>query len=164
MNRIAGKVTRRLALLTACAALTALPLLAQDTPPPPPPAGQTQGPPPGGPGGRGGMNPERRLAMMKDQLGLSDDQTAKVKAIMDESRGKMEGVRADTSLAPEDRRAKMGAINQDETSRIRALLTADQQTKYDAMLARMRNRGPGGPGGQGGPPPTVPPGPGTPQL
>ena len=89
MNRIAGTLTRRLALLTACTAFMALPLLAQDTPPSPPPAAQTQGPPQGGPGGRGGMNPERRLAMMKEQLGLSDDQTAKVKAIMDESRGKI---------------------------------------------------------------------------
>ena len=143
MNRIAVRLTRGLALLTACAALTAIPLMAQDTPPPPPPDAQTQGPPPGGPGG-GRMDPARRLAMMKDQLGLSDDQTAKIKAIMDESRGKMEGVRADSSLSQDDSRAKMMAINQEQNSKIRAVLTADQQTKFDAMQQRMR-RGPGGP-------------------
>ena len=165
MNRIAGTLTRRLALLTACAALTALPLLAQDTPPPPPPAAQTQGPPPGGPGGggRGGMNPERRLAMMKDQLGLSDDQSKKIKAILDEGQGKMEGVRADTTLSQDDMRAKMMTLMQDQNSKIRAVLTADQQTKFDAMQQRGRRGGggPGGPGGQGGPPPQPP---STPQL
>ncbi len=155
MNRIAGRLTRALALLTAGAALTALPLLAQDTPPAPPPAGQTQGPPPGGPGGRGGMNPERRLQMMKEQLGLSDDQTKQIKAIMDEDRGKMEGVRADTSLSQDDARAKMMEINKDQNSRIRALLTADQQTKFDEMMQRQR-RGPGGPGGAPPPPPPPP--------
>ncbi len=159
MNRIAGKLTRRLALVTACAALTALPLLAQDTPPPPPPATQTQGPPPGGGmgGGRGGMmSPEQRLAMMKEQLGLSDDQSTKIKAILEESRGKMTALRGDSSLSQDDMRAKMMAMNQDQNSKIRAILTADQQTKFDAMQQRTR-RGPGGgPGGPPPPPPTTP--------
>ncbi len=150
MNKIARTLTRGLALLTVCTALSALPLLAQDTAPPPPPSGQMQGPPPGGPGGR--MDPARRLQMMKDQLSLSDEQTAKIKAIMDEGRGKMEGVRADSSLSQEDMRAKMMALNQEQNGKIRAVLTADQQTKFDAMQQRMR-RGPGGPGGgPGGPP------------
>ena len=57
----------------------------------------------------------------------------------------------------------MMAINQEQNAKIRAVLTADQQTKYDEMQQRMRRGpgGPGGPGGSGGPPPQPP---ATPQL
>jgi hypothetical protein len=48
----------------------------------------------------------------------------------------------------------MMAMRTDDRAKVRALLTADQQTKFDAMP----QRGPGGGGGgQGGPPPAAPP-------
>lgn len=116
----------------------------QDTAPPQtdgqqqgPPNGQMQGPPPGG---QRGMNPERRLAMMQQQLGLSADQTTQIRGILTEVRGKMEAVRANTALAPEDRRSQMMTLRQGEQARVRAVLTPDQQTKYDAMQERMRQR------------------------
>lgn len=125
----------------------------QDTAPPQtdgqqqgPPNGQMQGPPPGG---QRGMNPERRLAMMQQQLGLSADQTTQIRGILTEVRGKMEAVRANTALAPEDRRSQMMTLRQGEQARVRAVLTPDQQTKYDAMQERMRQRrGAGGDGAQ----------------
>ncbi len=158
------------AILLCTAALLATPLMAQDTTPPPPPQGQTQGPPPGGGwgGGRGprGGSPEERLERMQKFLKLSDDQTAQIKTIMADERTKMEALRSN-GAAPRDNRAQMMAIHQDGETRIHALLTPDQQKKYDDMQARMRERmeerggrgGTGGPGGDTPPPPPPPPAP-----
>jgi len=70
----------------------------------------------------------------------------------------MKALREDTSIAGSDKRTKMMDIHTASQSKIRALLTPDQQTKFDALQAEMReHRGNHG-GGQGGPPP-----PSTPQ-
>ncbi len=111
-----------------------------------------QGPPQGG---QRGMDPERRLQMMQRRLELNDSQTAQIRQIFAESRAQMETLRSNASLAPEDRRAQMMTLHQGEQSRIRAVLTPEQQTKYDAMQARMRERR-GDDGGQGAPPPPPP--------
>ncbi len=157
-SRIAG---RCFAIAFCGAALCVAPLVAQTDAPPPPP-GQMQGPPPpyGGPG-RGG--PERHLQMLQQELSLTPDQTTQVKALLESERTKMEGLRANTTLSADDRRSQMMSIRQDENTKLRALLTPDQATKYDAMQARMRERmqhdGNGGPP----PPPPPPPSPGNPQ-
>jgi len=133
----------RAAGILLCGALLAIaPAMAQQDAPPPPPQGGAQGPPPGGPGGgRGGMNPERRLEMMQRQLNLTPDQTTAIKAIFEDERAKMEAARAsDGSLSPEDRRAKMMAMREEEKTKIEAILTPEQKTKYEEMEARMRER------------------------
>jgi Spy/CpxP family protein refolding chaperone len=104
------------------------------------------------------MDPERRVEMMQRRLDLNASQTAQIRQIFTESRGKMEAIRSNSSLAPEDRRAQMMTLHQGEQARIRAVLTPDQQTKYDAMQARMRERR-GDEGGQGAPLPPPPPAP-----
>ena len=81
----------------------------------------------------GGMNPERRLEMMQRRLNLSDAQTAQIRTIFSESQAKMEALRSDTSVAPEDRRAQMMTLHQDEQAKVRAVLSPEQQAKYDAM-------------------------------
>jgi protein CpxP len=136
--------------------------VAQQNAAPPPPDGQQQGAPPDGQmqgppqGGQRGMDPERRLQMMQQRLSLNDSQTAQIRQIFTESRAQMETLRSNASLAPEDRRAQMMTLHQGEQSRIRAVLTPDQQTKYDAMQTRMRERR-GDEGGQGAPAPPPPP-------
>src|SRR5208283_4941699 len=94
-----------------------LALQAQDatnTPPPPPPAG---GPPPSGPPGGPGMRGRPNFDMIAQQLNLTDDQKPKFRSIMESQMQKMRDLRQDpnfASLSPEDRRAKVKAI-QDET-------------------------------------------------
>ncbi len=130
----------------------------QETAPSPPPDQQQQGPPPNDQmQGHRGMDPEKRLEMLQQRLNLNDSQTAQVRQIFTESRAQMEAIRSNASLAPEDRRAQMMTLHQGEQSRIRAVLTPDQQTKYDAMQARMRERR-GDEGGQGAPVPPPPSG------
>ena len=135
--------------------------IAQQNAAPPPPDGQQQGAPPDGQmqgppqGGQRGMDPERRVQMLQRRLELNDSQTAQIRQIFTESHAQMETIRSNASLAPEDRRAQMMTLHQGEQSRIRAVLTPDQQAKYDAMQARMRERR-GDDGGQGAPQPPPP--------
>ncbi|HLI77031.1 MAG TPA: hypothetical protein VKV02_08800, partial [Acidobacteriaceae bacterium] len=134
----------------------AAPALSQSGAPAPTPApSQTEGPPPPPGPGYGGPHrdgPEHRLERLQRALNLTPDQTTQVKALFEAERGKMEALRANTALQPEDRRTQMRAIHEDTQTKMHALLTPDQATKYDALEARMRERG-------GGPPPP-PPGPG----
>jgi Spy/CpxP family protein refolding chaperone len=115
----------------------------------------------GGGGGRMMMSPDQQVAAIDKAVTLTDDQKPKVLAIVQDSQKKM----ADLRNSGEDfqtLRPKMMEIRQDQNDKIKALLTDDQKTKYDAYIASMRRGGPGGMGGPpaGGPPPsgsTTPP-------
>ncbi len=155
-----GLPALRTTLLAAGAALFAAtlctaPMFAQD-PGTPPPA-QT-------PGMGGGMrgNPaemeQRQLDRMTKQLSLTTDQVTQIKAIQADGRTKMTALREDTSTPQADKRGKMMAMRTEQEAKIKAVLTDDQKTKYDAMMAQeaQRRRQGGGPGGPGGPPPPPP--------
>jgi periplasmic protein CpxP/Spy len=61
-----------------------------------------------------------------------------VKAIDADTRTQMGAVRSDTSLSQTDRRSKMMDIGKASNDKIRAILTDDQKTKFDALQAEMR--------------------------
>jgi protein CpxP len=128
---------------------TALPAMAQEPAAPPPPPQTQAGPERGGPG-RG-----NQVEFLTKKLNLTPDQVTQVKAIDEDSGKQMKALREDTSVAQQDKRAKMMDIRKASQGKIRALLTPDQQTKFDAleteMRGRMRDRGQGGP-----PPPATP--------
>jgi periplasmic protein CpxP/Spy len=146
MMMVRSSIVRTVVLALGVAALGALPAIAQDTP---------TGPPPQGPRG-GGM--EHQVEFLTKKLNLTPDQVTQVKAIDDSTRQQMMALRNDTSTTSDEKRPKMMAIRQASDAKIRALLTPDQQTKYDAMQAEMREHRRDG---SGGPPP--PPPPSTPQ-
>ena len=149
-NAMETKRMRTAAVLLCGAMLAVLPAMAQQDAPPPPSQGQTQG----GPHGRGGMmNPEQHAAHLQKALGLSDDQTAQVKAIFTDEQTKGQALWQNTSLSREDRHTQMEALRQDEDTKVQGVLTADQKTKYAALQAQMRDhRG----NGNGGAPPSPP--------
>jgi Spy/CpxP family protein refolding chaperone len=89
---------------------------------------------------------------MLDQLNLTAEQKPKVQAIIDAQRLKVRGLREDTSLTPDDRRAKMKAIHEDEVTQMKAVLTPEQFDKYQQMT---QHRRPGGPPAGGNPPSTA---------
>jgi len=97
---------------------------------------------PGGPGGPGAM-----MERAAQELGLSAEQEAKWKEIGDQERAAGKALRADTSVAQEDKRAKMQELNKGFAAQRRAVLNAEQQAKFDDMRAKMRERGERGPGG-----------------
>ena len=109
-------------------------------------ADEPAGPPPGdgpkherrGPGGPGG--PGAMMQHAVKELGLSAEQGAKWKEIGQQERTALEALRADTTVAKEDKRAKMKEINKGFADQRRALLNPEQQAKFDEMRAKMRER------------------------
>lgn len=113
-------------------------------------AAQDKGEGKGPRGPRGGQMVER----MAEELGLSAEQTAKVKAIHEAARPQMEAIRNDASLSREQKREKSQAIQKDTEAKVDAVLTPEQQAKAKEMRAKLRERmkerrGPKG--GEGGP-------------
>jgi len=125
----------RTALLALCTAtLGAGPMMAQDSSATPPATQDDMG----GHGGRGQMGGERQLSTLTKKLNLTPDQVTQVKAIDDDAMQQAKAVRDDTSMAKADRRAKMMDIRKAAQDKVRAVLTDDQKTKYDAMQAEMQ--------------------------
>lgn len=124
-----------------------------------PPSGEMGAPPNMG-DGPPGMNVDKRLARMAKRYSLTDTQKTQVRPVLVDTKQKLDALFQDSSLAPEDRFAKIKSIHDDEVARISALMTDDQRAKYEKDEARAgEDRGPGGPGGPppdgegGGPPP-----------
>ena len=127
---------RRLATLVCGFFLSSVPLVSQTEAPPPPPGGQSQSMPGAGGPHRGGS--EHRVEMLQRELDLTPDQVTQVKAMMASQRAKMEALHSNTALSQQEMRTQMMALHQEEDANLRALLTPDQVTRYNAMQARMR--------------------------
>src|SRR6266850_1345444 len=80
-----------------------------------------------------GDRPERsshdRFQKMQRDLSLTEDQTKSVSAILDETRNEYRALRAELRPRFEEPRQKA-------RTKIRALLTPEQQQKFDAMVAQ----------------------------
>ena len=88
--------------------------------------------------GRGQMSTEQRITRLEEAIGsLTADQKAKITAIYEKSAKEMQAIPQD------ERREKMGPIMMAAAKEVRAVLTAEQQAKFDAMPQ-------GGKGGGGG--------------
>lgn len=125
-----------------CPALAA----AQDDMPP-------GGPPPGGQNGPPRMTAADELKRLDKQLKLTDEQKKEITPILEDRLKKMESLHSDESLSREEGMTKMKAIFEESNGKIRALLTEDQQKKFDKMKKQRQGPPPGGPDGEQGPPP-----------
>lgn len=103
----------------------------------------------GGQGGQGGgrqqMTPAARVAAMKDGLKLTDDQVTKITAIYT-----ADAAKRDSIMKAGGDRAAMQPLRAATTAKVKALLTADQNTEFDKSFARGGGRGGQGGGRQGG--------------
>lgn len=79
-------------------------------------------------GGRGRRNPEHVFERMRRDLDLDERQSAEVRKILDETRGEYRALRSEA-------RPRFDSIRQSARTRIRALLTPDQQRRFDARVA-----------------------------
>ncbi len=70
-----------------------------------------------------------RFEKMRSELNLTDQQTTSVRTILDETRNEYKALR--TELRPRFEEPRMKA-----RARIRALLTPEQQQKFDSMVAQ----------------------------
>lgn len=107
--------------------------------------------PPQGMGGHMGHRPmpsvDDQVKHLTQKLNLTSDQQAKLKPILEDQRKQMDQIHNDSSLSRDDRFSKMQQLRSSSDTQIRALLTEDQQKKFDAMREE-HNHMRGGPGAQ----------------
>jgi len=103
---------------------------------------------------------KQRFEQIKTALALTDDQTQKAQAIMDQRHSDMQALRANQTLTREQRMAQAKELRDNADTQIRSLLTPDQQTKWDGLVQqreqemaahRAQWQQGGGFGGQGAP-------------
>jgi periplasmic protein CpxP/Spy len=86
-------------------------------------------------------NPRHQAKKMAKALGLTPDQVSKIEPILADRDQQVQSLRADTTLAPSDRKAKMHGIRQDSDSRIEAILNDTQKQQYEQITqSRKANR------------------------
>ena len=83
--------------------------------------------------GHGRRSPERMLEKMRRDLDLDDRQSGEVRRILDETRNEYRSLRSEA-------RPRFDAIRHAARARIRALLTPEQQQRFDARAAQMDAR------------------------
>ena len=86
-------------------------------------------------GGRGMPSPEQQVARLDEALTLTADQKTKITAILKSSAEKMQ------ALSQEERREKGREIREEANKEIKALLTPEQQKKFDEMPQGGRGQG-----------------------
>jgi hypothetical protein len=105
------------------------------------------------------MNVDKEMGKMAKRYALSDAQKLEIRPILEDERHKLDAVFQDSSLAPEKRFSKLRAIHEEQVSRISAVLSDNQRSKYLKDQEWMaRDQEPGGPpppppGDEGGGPP-----------
>jgi len=78
--------------------------------------------------GKGRRDHEKVFERMRRDLNLTDQQAAEVRRILEQTRGDYRALRAEA-------RPRFDAIRQSARTRIRALLTPEQQQRFDAKVA-----------------------------
>ena len=84
-------------------------------------------------------DPEARVARMQQHLNLDAAQTASVRQLVTQAQAQHQALRNER-LTQDERRTRHVAIMQATGQRIRAVLRADQQVRFDAHVARMQAR------------------------
>jgi hypothetical protein len=121
--------------------------LAQDQPAAgaPPPAAATQAQPGASAAPAAQPNrapdPMRQAKMLARRLSLTPQQQSEIEPILADRLEQIQNARADTTLAPKNRRAKVQAITQDSDSKIEAILNDGQKQQYEQMKQERRANG-----------------------
>ena len=90
-------------------------------------------------GNRGKMNKRNKGAMAMQELNLTDAQKTSLQAMRTETQTKTKAIRANTSLTDEQKKTQIRALHSEMKNKQRAILTPDQQKKWDEKLARGRS-------------------------
>jgi periplasmic protein CpxP/Spy len=78
-------------------------------------------------------NPQRQARKMAKQLGLTPDQESKIEPILADRAQQVQSVRSDSTIAPQDRKARIHGIRRDSDSKIEAILTDTQKQQYEQI-------------------------------
>jgi protein CpxP len=78
-------------------------------------------------------DPQHQTKRMAKKLGLTADQQAKIEPILADRDQQVQTLRANTALAPNDRKAQLRSLVQDSDSKIEAFLNDNQKQQYEQM-------------------------------
>ncbi len=84
-------------------------------------------------GGKSSGRVDAELADLSTNLNLTDDEKAKIKPILEDEHDKIHALKQAKTGSVDDQKAKSKAIRDDANSQIRAILTPDQQTKFESI-------------------------------
>jgi Spy/CpxP family protein refolding chaperone len=97
--------------------------------------------------GRPGRDPEARLKLMTEKLGLNDEQQGKIKAIYEKNAPKLKEIQAKgRQNLSEDDRTKLRELMKTQNEEVAAVLTPEQKEK----MKELRTEGGRAGGGRGG--------------
>ena len=82
----------------------------------------------------------KRGKMMND-LNLTADQKSQMKEIQQSNKQQRDAIRNDTSLTPEQKKAKMKDLLKSQSDKVNSILTPEQQAKRKASIEKMRSNG-----------------------
>ena len=137
------KLNKTMVALIAGGLLAGGALQAQDSPNGKPPAVSETPVAPAAPGTAAPVTrarPVMTLEKISKELGLTDEQTKKLKEAREERAKQLTDLRADTSIPQTDKRTKLKEINEATNAKIKAFLTPDQYEKYTKLTPGPRNR------------------------
>lgn len=77
--------------------------------------------------------PDKRLNLMTQTLGLTKEQQEKIKPILAEEYGQLEALRGNDTLNRDERRTRLRQLNESTYEKVKPLLTPLQQQKHDEM-------------------------------
>ena len=82
--------------------------------------------------------PGARIKKLADELGLTDAQKAQIKPMLKDAAQQAKAIKADTSLTPEAKKAKMKDLRKSTNQQMMAVLTPDQRQKLKAIRQQQR--------------------------
>lgn len=78
------------------------------------------------------------LTQISTELNLTDEQKEKIKPILQSEFSQLKTVRDDTSMSPDQKKAKAKEIHDSASTQISSILTPEQQQKWQSMKERAR--------------------------
>jgi len=99
-------------------------------------------------------DPMEQIRRLDEAVSLTPAQKDQINTLIKGNAPQRQAIKNDASLTPENRRAKMRELRNGTQGKIRALLTSEQQQKFDAMPRPEGGRGPRH-GGPHNPPPSA---------
>ncbi len=87
--------------------------------------------------GKGGLTVEQILEKWTTDLSLTKDQVPKIKVILEETKKNRDALK---DVAPEERKEKFKAIMEEQATKVKPILTAEQLKGYEKMIEEMKSK------------------------
>ncbi len=83
---------------------------------------------------------QQRHERLAQELGLNQDQKDRLKALHESTRTQMQALRNNDQLSREEKRDQMRQIKQQKRAQMNAILTPEQQKKFEQMRAQHKGK------------------------